>query len=77
MRAIKIVKADLDDPHHQNAVVAMIDAYSADPMGDAKPLSEYARQNLITGLHKHPTTLIFLAFSGAEPCGIAACFVGF
>jgi GNAT superfamily N-acetyltransferase len=55
----------------------MMDAYSADPMGDGHPLSDFAKLHLIAGLQAHPTTLIFLALQGAEPCGIAACFRGF
>lgn len=77
MSEIEIVKANLDRRAHQTAVVSLMDAYSADPMGDAKPLSEFARQNLIAGLRAHPTTLIFLAFQRDEPCGIATCFRGF
>jgi len=77
MHEIEIVEADLSDPRHQKAVLCMMDAYSADPMGDAKPLSDFARMNLISGLRTHPTTLIFLAFRGDQPCGIAACFRGF
>lgn len=74
---ITIVKANLSDSKHQSAVLSMMDAYSADPMGDAKPLSEFARSNLISGLRTHPTTLVFLAFHGDQPCGIATCFRGF
>lgn len=57
--------------------MALLDAYSADPMGDGHPLSEFAKQHLISGLREHPTTLVFLAFHGCEPCGIAICFRGF
>ena len=74
---IEVFKADLAKKHHQNAVVEMMDAYSSDPMGDAKPLSEFARANLIRGLQEHPTTLVFLASQDIEPCGIATCFRGF
>lgn len=77
MHEIGIVEADLNDPRHQNAVLCMMDAYSADPMGDAKPLSDFARRNLISGLRTHPTTLVFLAYRGDQPCGIATCFRGF
>ena len=65
--SIKLVKANLTDATHQAAIVAMMDAYSNDPMGDGKPLSDYARQNLISGLIEHPTTLIFLVFEGLRP----------
>lgn len=77
MREIEIIEADLDNSQHQDAVVAMMDAYSADPMGDAKPLSDFARRHLIHGLREHPTTLVFLAFHNGQPCGIATCFRGF
>ena len=77
MHQIEIIKSDLSNPRHQDAVVAMMDAYSADPMGDAKPLSDYARNNLIRGLQEHPTTLVFLAFDDSDPHGIATCFRGF
>ena len=62
MPEFEIVKADLDNQQHQDAVVKMLDAYATDPMGDATPLSEYARRNLIHGLQEHPTTLIFSRF---------------
>lgn len=77
MPEIQIVKADLLNAHHQDAILAMMDAYSNDPMGDGKPLSEFARKHLIDGLRTHPTTLVFLAFEGDRPVGIATCFGGF
>ncbi|MEK0449673.1 MAG: hypothetical protein RL088_1941 [Verrucomicrobiota bacterium] len=72
-----IVEADLARREHQASVLAMLEAYSADPMGDGHPLSEYARANLIAGLRAHPTTLVFLAFRGDEAVGMAICFRGF
>ena len=74
---IDVIKADLSCTQHQSAILAMLDAYSSDPMGDGRPLSQFAKQNLIPGLIKHPTTLVFLAFCGDEPCGIVTCFRGF
>lgn len=77
MDSIEIVQADLSDGQHQAAVVAMMDAYSADSMSDSQPLSEFAKRHLIPSLQEHPTTLIFLALHAREPCGIATCFRGF
>jgi GNAT superfamily N-acetyltransferase len=74
---ISYVEADLARPGHQDAVVAMTDAYSRDPFGDGKPLDPGARERLIAGLRRHPTTLVFLAFDGDRPVGEAVCFTGF
>ena len=74
---IQIVEADLRLPEHQEAVLAMVDAYSRDAMGEAKPLDPDVRARLIPGLQKHPTTLIFLAFDGDRPVGAAICFYQF
>ena len=72
-----VVEANLSLPEHAGAVLAMLDAYSSDPMGDGHPLSTEARANLIAGLRAHPTTLVFLAFQAGEPVGLATCFRGF
>lgn len=75
--SIVITEADLSDPAHQAATLAMMDAYARDAMGDGRPLSDWSREHLIAGLREHPTTLVFLAFRGTEPVGLATCFRGF
>lgn len=75
--SISYVQADLDSEEHQDAVLAMVDAYSRDPMGDGAPLPEEIRERLIPGLREHPTTIIFLAYDGETPVGVAVCFLGF
>ena len=77
MEAGEIVEADLTRVEHQRAIVELIDAYARDPMGDGKPLSAEVRRALIPGLQQHPTTLVFIAYQGGEPVGIAMCFRGF
>jgi GNAT superfamily N-acetyltransferase len=77
MNTVDVVLADLARPDHQAAVVALIDAYSQDPMGEGKPLAPEVRAQLIPGLRQHPTTTIFLAYVAGQPVGIAACFLGF
>jgi len=74
---IQIVEADLRLPEHQEAVLAMVDAYSRDAMGEAKPLDPDVRSRLIPGLQKHPTTPIFLAFDGDRSVGAAIGFSTF
>ncbi len=73
----RVIRADLSRPEHQEATLALLGAYSMDPMGDGKPLSETARREVIPGLRRHPTTLVFLAYHGSEPVGLAICFLGF
>jgi len=74
---LRVVPADLDRPEHQAAVLAMVDAYSRDPMGDGAPLAPEVRDRLIPGLRRHPTTLVFLAYDADAPVGVAVCFLGF
>lgn len=77
MSSVQILEADLDRPEHQKAVVALSDAYAMDPMGNGKALSNEVRCELIPGLQRHPTTIIFLAFQEKKAVGIATCFGGF
>lgn len=74
---ITVIQADLSCPEHQEATVHLLNAYAMDPMGDGKPLSETARRDVIPGLQQHPTTLVFLAYRGTDPVGLAICFRGF
>jgi GNAT superfamily N-acetyltransferase len=72
-----LIEADLAQLTHQQATLHMVDAYSRDPMGDGKPLAADVRATLIAGLRKHPTTIVFLAFEGDLPVGVAVCFRAF
>lgn len=72
-----VIEADLDREDHQRAVLDMISAYALDPMGAGKPIPNDTREKLIEGLRGHPTTLVFLAYDGDDPVGIAVCFRGF
>ena len=74
---IKIIDADLSREDHQNAIIAMLDAYMRDPMGGNIPMPESTRRNLIPGLRAHPARYIFLAYSNETPVGLAICFLGF
>ena len=77
MPNVRFIKADLNDPQHQEAILTMLNIYAMDPMGDGKELSENVRTNLIPGLRKHPTSVVILAMHNDEPVGIAICFLGF
>jgi len=77
MQSFSVIEADLGRPEHQKAIVELIDAYAADPMGNGRPLSADVRTALIQGLQEHPTTLVFLAYQGELAVGVAVCFRGF
>ena len=77
MASIDIVEADLNRPDHQHAIVELISAYAADPMGNGKPLPDETRRALIPGLRQLPTTTIYLAYQEGRAIGIAVCFTGF
>jgi GNAT superfamily N-acetyltransferase len=75
--SIIVSEADLARSDHAEAVLELLNAYSMDPMADAKPLAERTWRELIPALQRHPTTLVFLAWREAEPIGLAICFLGF
>jgi len=77
MPDVTVIEADLQDRRHQAAIVYLVDAYARDPMGNGEGLPAEVRNRLMAGLRQHPTTMIYLAFDGDEPVGIAVCFVGF
>jgi GNAT superfamily N-acetyltransferase len=72
-----IVKADLNRPEHQQAVIAMTAAYALDEMGNGGPLPPDVIERLVPGLQSHPTMIVFLAFVDDVAVGIATCFLGF
>ena len=73
---MEIVEADLARPAHQQAVLALTDAYARDAMGNGAPLPADVLTRLVPTLRAHPTTMIFLAYADGEPIGIATCFLG-
>lgn len=73
----QVAEADLENPAHQRAVLALTSVYAEDGMGQGGPLSDDVRERLVEALRAHPTTRIFLAWIGDEPVGLATCFVGF
>ena len=77
MQSLEIIEANLSRTDHQGAVLNLTDAYALDPMGNGKSLPTEVRRALIPGLQQHPTTVIFLAYDGTIPIGIATCFFGF
>ena len=74
---IEIREADLTDAADAAGIVAVLDSYASDPLGGGQPLSGEVRDRLVPALQDHPNTLVLLAWSDAEPVGLAVCFYGF
>ena len=72
---VTIVDADLSRADHQNAIVAMLDAFMLEQ--DGVPLSQQARREMIPGLRAHPACYISLAYRDGAPVGFSICFLGF
>ncbi|MCD4721249.1 MAG: GNAT family N-acetyltransferase [Desulfobacula sp.] len=77
MTQTEIFEANLDLTLHSQAVLELLNAYAADPMGVGKPLTQDVLKELIPGLQHHPTTIIFIAFHDNKAAGIVTCFKGF
>lgn len=74
---LTVNQADLVDPNHARALIELLNDYAEDPMGGGRPLSDYARQNLISKLQQRSDLLAILAFEGREPAGLIIAFEGF
>jgi ribosomal protein S18 acetylase RimI-like enzyme len=74
---VEIVDADLARPEHQNALVAMLEAYMRDPMEGGVPPSDQVKRDLVPGLRAHPACYVLLAYRDDVPVGFSICFRGF
>lgn len=74
---LTVRRADLTSHADAADYLAMLDAYSSDPLGDGKPLDDDVRERLVPALREHPTTLVWLAYLGEEPVGVVTAFLGF
>jgi ribosomal protein S18 acetylase RimI-like enzyme len=74
---ISYVRADLEEPSHRIAVRDLVAAYARDREGAASELPAQVLDRLVPGLSAHPAALVYLAFVGDQPAGVAVCFVGF
>ena len=74
---IRIVTADLSDPVHADALVALLDAYAKDPAGGGEGLSPFAKEALVPAMRARPTMYSVLAFDGEVPVGLVNAIEGF
>jgi len=68
---------DWNEPLDCQALLALTQNYACHPMGMGKPLPEDVANELIPRLRSISNALVFLAWEGEIPLGIATCFIGF
>lgn len=73
----RIVAADFDNPVHAAAIVALLDEYASGPTGGNRPLSPFARSELVSQLRTRPTIHVLLAVADERAVGLAICIEGF
>ena len=74
---IQVREANLHDRADLLAVVQVVDAYSADPIGSGRPLADEVKASLPSQLSRLPNCKIFVATLEDRVVGAAICFVGF
>lgn len=73
----EIIRADLHNRHHGEALVALLDAYARDEMGGGAPLADEVKANLAQALAARSGAHVLLAWVDDQPVGVATCFEGF
>ena len=71
---IEIILADYNDPAHQAAIIELLDEYARDPMGGAKGLSDWTKENLPAALAGTANAFSILALADGTPAGLINCF---
>ena len=74
---IEIIRADLTNPKHAEALVNLMREYALDPMGGGKELPEKVLTNLAAELHKRQGAHVILAFKDKQAIGLVNCIEGF
>ncbi len=67
---IVITQVDYRDAVHASALVDLLDVYARDPMGGGAPLSAAVLAKVVPALASSGCAFSWLAFSGAQPCGL-------
>ena len=77
MTTVHLRTAQLALPHDAANVLRLLEHYSEHPLGAGAPLPASVRAAVLSGLQRHPTTVVFLAEREEVVVGMAICFVGF
>ena len=74
---IDVRDADLRNPSHASALLALMEVYARDPMGGGHGVSDFTRAHLIEALASRPSAHVILAFAQQEPAGLLIGLEGF
>lgn len=75
--SLRIEPVHFANPVHVKALVDLLDVYHQDPMGEGAPWDRRKTSALLSGLERHPTSFVLLAWKGPDAVGMAVCFEGF
>jgi ribosomal protein S18 acetylase RimI-like enzyme len=74
---IRVLQADYANAEHAAHVVQLLDAYAQDPAGGGEPLSDFAKNHLVSALAARPQAFSVLAYDREVPVGLVNCIEGF
>ncbi|MGC6425328.1 MAG: GNAT family N-acetyltransferase [Lentimonas sp.] len=74
---VEIVRIDLTNAKHREALVSLMDTYACDVMGGGKALSDFVKQQLPDALLERENFHGVLAFVGESPAGLSVNFESF
>jgi len=75
--SIQIRKIDLYDHQQRLDYIAMLRAYSEDPLGQGKPLEDDVLHQTAADLATLPHAIAFVAYDQKTPVGFSTCFAGY
>ena len=74
---VEIKLAELSNPVDAGAVVFLLNEYAKDAMAGNGELSDFVKENLVSGLQKRPGAYALLAYVDGKAAGLAICFEAF
>lgn len=73
----EIIRADLHNRHHGEALVSLLDQYARGEMGGGAALPDEVKLNLVQALAARSYAHVLLAWVDDQPVGVVTCFEGF
>lgn len=74
---VRIIEIDYNNQEQMNDLLFLLDAYSADKMGQDRNLTKSERDRIVNGLKNQPTFFSLIAYKNEKAAGLANCMIGF